>query len=88
MVQGVAQGREQVVTLIQAAIHTQEEEQQGPTGQEEEPHQEEHPHQEEAIQAAIQAATHLQGAHPRTHLKKGNFHRGKWGPLRIWSWMS
>ena len=65
MVQAVAQVQAQVITPIQAAIHTQEkEEQQGPMGQEEESRQEDHPHQEEAIQAAIQAAAHLQDKPP------------------------
>ena len=59
MVQAVAQGQEQVITLIQAAIHTQ---QQGPMGEEEEPYQEEHlqgthPRSSQAEQV-IQAVRH------------------------------
>ena len=86
MVQAVAQGQTQVITLTRAAIHTQEEEQQGPMGQEEEeePRQEEHPHQEEAIQAAMQAAPHLQGKHPRSSQEEQVIQAARHQPLQLY----
>ena len=61
MVRVVAQGQEELVNQIQPVIHAQEEEHQGPMGQEEEPQQEEHHHQEEVIQEVMPAAAHLHG---------------------------
>ena len=59
MVQEEAQGQEWVTILIQAIIHAQEEDHQGPVGQEE------HSPKKEAIQVVIQAAAaHLQILRP------------------------
>ena len=52
MVQAVAPVQECMANPIQVVIHTQEEEHQGPMGQEEEPQEEEHLPQEEAMPAA------------------------------------
>ena len=56
----------------------------GPMGQEEEPRQEEHPRQEEAIQAAMQAAAHLQGKHRRSSQEEQVIQAVRHQPLQVY----